>query len=337
MVGYARCKACSVDVTIGLLGDVMLGRGVAERLGEVSPEEVWSGELRELCLGCDLVICNLECCISERGAPTRRITGKPFFFRAPPAAVDSLRAIGVAAVGLGNNHALDYEEEALLDTLELLGEAGIAVAGAGPEQETARRGTIVERETTRVGLLAVSDHPSEYAAGLTAPGIAYGDLSRSVPTWITAELSRLRKECDHVVAFPHWGPNMNPRTARWQERAATALIQAGATLVAGHSAHVFHGIGWEGAAPLLFDLGDALDDYAVDSRLRNDLGVLALWRPGNPDAPLELVGLRLDYCRTCLARGDDAEWIAVRLGEACRPFGSAVERVAEQRFRVTRA
>jgi poly-gamma-glutamate capsule biosynthesis protein CapA/YwtB (metallophosphatase superfamily) len=313
----------------------MLGRGVAERLAEVPPEEVWSPEVRELCLACDLVICNLECCISERGERTSRIPGKPFFLRAPPVAVDSLRAIGVSAVGLANNHALDYEERALLDTLELLGEAGIEAAGAGPDERAARRGVIVERDGARVGLLAVSDHPREYAAGEGAPGIPFADLTRALPDWLTAELGRLRDECDLVIAFPHWGPNMNPHTARWQRKAAAAMLEAGATLVAGHSAHVLHGIGWEGGAPLLFDLGDALDDYAVDRRLRNDLGMLALWRPGTAETPLELVGLRLDYGLTDLAYGEDSEWIADRLEAACPPLGSEVERITEQRFRIT--
>jgi poly-gamma-glutamate synthesis protein (capsule biosynthesis protein) len=336
MPGYAWCNACRVEPTIGLLGDVMLGRGVAEHLSDIPPEEVWSEELRELCLACELVICNLECCISERGTQTQQIAGKPFFFRAPPAAIDSLRAIGATAVGLANNHALDYEGEALLDTLELLGEAQIAAVGAGPEQ-AARRGAIVEREGTRVGLLAVSDHPREFAAGSGAPGIAYADLSRGLPDWLTAELERLREDCDQVIAFPHWGPNMNPDTAPWQRRAAAGMVKAGATLVAGHSAHVFHGVGWEAGSPVLFDLGDALDDYAVDGRLRNDLGVLALWRPADMGAAIELVGLRLEYCLTGLARGDDAEWIEARLEDACRSLGSSVERIAEQRFRVRRS
>jgi hypothetical protein len=88
---------------------------------------------------------------------------------------------------------------------------------------------------------------------------------------------------------------------------------------------------------VLFDLGDALDDYAVDPRLRNDLGVLALWRPGNAATPVELVGLKLDYCRTDLAYGKEAEWIAARLADACGSLGSSVERIAEQRFRVSPA
>src|SRR5947207_11291562 len=103
----------------------MLGRGVAGRLTEDPPEDVWAPELRDLCRSCDLVICNLECCISTRGAPTERVRGKPFFFRGPPAALESLAAIGVGAAGLANNHALDFESEALADTLELLAEAEI--------------------------------------------------------------------------------------------------------------------------------------------------------------------------------------------------------------------
>jgi hypothetical protein len=62
--------------------------------------------------------------------------------------------------------------------------------------------------------------------------------------------------------------------------------------------------------------------------------VLAIWRPGDPEVELELVGLALDYCRTRLAAGQDAEWIAQRLAQACEQLGTHLERIAEQRFRV---
>ena len=247
----------------------------------------------------------------------------------------SLQAIGVRAVGLANNHALDYEAEALIETLELLAQAGIAVAGSGRDEFEARRGAIVEAGGRRLGLVAVSDHPREFAADPDSPGIAYANLRRGVPNWLADELARLDRECDHVVAFPHWGPNMTTQPAGWQRRAAEQLQEAGADLVAGHSAHVFHAAGWGRRGPLVFDLGDALDDYAVDRRLRNDLGLIALWRPGDPEAELELVGLALDFCHTRLAVGEEAEWIARRLARACAALGTVVERTAEQRFRAT--
>jgi poly-gamma-glutamate capsule biosynthesis protein CapA/YwtB (metallophosphatase superfamily) len=62
---------------------------------------------------------------------------------------------------------------------------------------------------------------------------------------------------------PQWG-----MTIPDVRRAAAALVGTGATSVAGHSAHVFHGV----RRPIIFDLGDFLDDYATDPMLRNDLG-----------------------------------------------------------------
>jgi poly-gamma-glutamate synthesis protein (capsule biosynthesis protein) len=125
---------------------------------------------------------------------------------------------------------------------------------------------------------------------------------------------------------------MTTRPAPWQRRLAGRLLAAGADLVAGHSAHVFHGVGWNGG-PVLFDLGDVLDDYRVDPRLRNDLGIFAIWRPaGSPQ--LELVGLKLEYRFTRLAKGPEADWISRRLARACTELGTRVTRIEEQRFTV---
>jgi hypothetical protein len=65
--------------------------------------------------------------------------------------------------------------------------------------------------------------------------------------------------------------------SRRTRRAAEELLAAGATVIAGHSAHVFHGV----APRALLDLGDFLDDYAANPQLRNDLGLLWLttWIP----------------------------------------------------------
>jgi poly-gamma-glutamate capsule biosynthesis protein CapA/YwtB (metallophosphatase superfamily) len=163
--------------------------------------------------------------------------------------------------------------------------------------------------------------------------VAWARLGSGLPEWVGEELGRLRGEADLVVAFPHWGANMTSRPERWQERRARELLDAGADMVAGHSAHVFHGIERVEGRPVLYDLGDALDDYAVHPELRNDLGVLTLWRPG-AERDLELVGLRLDYCRTELARGTEADWIAARLERACAELRTGVERLDEQRFAI---
>jgi poly-gamma-glutamate synthesis protein (capsule biosynthesis protein) len=322
-----------MSVAIGLLGDVMLGRSVAAALRTRAPEELWDPALRELTSSLDLVICNLECCLSSRGRPTMRLPGKPFFFRGPPGAVRALIAVGIGAATLANNHALDYEEIALRDTLAILSTSGIASCGAGPDLRAAQAGVVVNAGSSSIGLISFTDHPVQYAAAGGAWGVAHANLWSQTPAWLLSAVSGLAAHCDHVIACPHWGPNMTTEPAAWQRRAARELQAAGASLVAGHSAHVFHGVGWE-RSPVLFDLGDALDDYRVDPVLRNDLGLLAIWRPG---IALELVGLRLRYCHTALAHSADADWIATRLTSACAELDTHVQRVGEQRFIVRSA
>ena len=317
--------------TICLLGDVMLGRNVAETLAAAPAAELWSAGVREACAACDALVVNLECCVSTRGAPTPLIPGKPFFFRAPPSGVEALRAIGASVAGLANNHALDFGVEALTDTLEHLRAGGIVPVGAGAEIDSARRGVVVAAGRLRLGVLAMSDHPVEYEAGRGRPGVAHADLRRALPGWVASELGRLRSQADVVLAFPHWGANMTASPARWQVARARELLAAGADAVAGHSAHVFHGVALEPAGPALYDLGGAIDDYAIDEELRNDLGVLAEWRP-RADPEIQLIGLRLRHCRTELAAGADAEWIARRLERACARLGTSVERLDEGRF-----
>src|SRR5437867_10317565 len=112
-----------MTVTVALAGDTMLGRGVAERLRDAPPRSLVSEDVVEFARRADLLVMNLECCISERGSKWP-VSGKPFFFRAPVAAVELLTHLGVSCVTLANNHALDYGEDALLDTLERLRGAG---------------------------------------------------------------------------------------------------------------------------------------------------------------------------------------------------------------------
>jgi poly-gamma-glutamate synthesis protein (capsule biosynthesis protein) len=103
---------------------------------------------------------------------------------------------------------------------------------------------------------------------------------------------------------------------------AAALVDAGAGLVAGHSAHVFHGV----SGRVLFDLGDFIDDYAVDPGLRNDLGLLFLVEISESGPGLlHAVPIALDYCHTRLARFDEATWIRDRFTTACSELGTTVE------------
>jgi poly-gamma-glutamate synthesis protein (capsule biosynthesis protein) len=311
-------KDTGVAIKLALAGDTMLGRGVADRLATSSPESLFAPELVEIANEADLFVLNLECCVSERG--TRwPAPGKVFCFRAPASAAEALAHLGVDCVSLANNHALDFGEEALQDTFDHLARVGIAWTGAGADVDQARAPAVLRAGAFRLGVLSLCDHPEDFAAGPGRPGVAFADLERAVPDWVSAAVRSV--EADAVLVSPHWGPNMVPSPVPHVRRAARALVGAGATLVAGHSAHVFHGV----QGRVLFDLGDFIDDYAVDPVLRNDLGLLWLVTlDARGPVTLEAVALTLEYCRTRLADRADAAWVGQRLADACRAMGTEV-------------
>ena len=79
------------------VGDVMLGRGVANKSQPLAAVAPW---LR----AADLTLGNLECVIADEGVPRPG----PYRLRAPPSAVAALRDAGFDVLGLANNHALDF-------------------------------------------------------------------------------------------------------------------------------------------------------------------------------------------------------------------------------------
>ncbi len=309
-----------MTITLALAGDTMLGRGVAQVLGRSGPDAVFSDEVVEATHRADLFVLNLECCISERGEPWPA-PGKPFFFRAPPIAAEALARLGVDCVTLANNHALDYGVEALLDTFEHLRSAGIAWVGAGPDAVRARAPAVLEANGFRLAVIGVTDHPRDFAAADDRPGVAFADLRHDVAAWLTEDVERARAGAGAVLVTAHWGPNMAPEPVPHVRAAAKLIADAGATVVAGHSAHVFHGA----SDGVLFDLGDFVDDYSVDPVLRNDLGLVffvTLDRSG--PTHVEALPLKLEYCHTRVADGDDAAWIRRRFHEACAVLGTDV-------------
>lgn len=306
-------------MTIALAGDTMLGRGVGSRIAEAGPRGLFSDEVREIFAAADLRLLNLECCVSDRGSPWRA-PGKPFHFRGPPDAVDTLADLGVDCVTLANNHALDYGYEALADTRAYLARAGIRAVGAGDDLPEAREPAVLAAAGTHVAVLGVTDHPADFAAGAGRPGVAYADLRDGVPDWLTARVGALSAG-NEVLVMPHWGPNMVPEPLPYVRAAGAALVEAGATLVAGHSAHVFQGV----ADRILYDLGELIDDYAIDDVLRNDLGLLFLVTiEDRAVVRLAAVPLNLEYAHTRVATGRDRAWIRERFTAACAGLGTTV-------------
>ena len=318
-------------ITLALMGDVMLGRKVAEALSyRMRPEEPW-GDVMPLLNDSDLRIINLECAITDNKRLWTR-TPKVFHFRTPSSAVETLRTAHIDACSLANNHTLDFEEQGLLDTLEHLDAAGIRHAGAGRNREEAAEPAIltVPPDRHRVALLAFTDNEPPFAAGIDRPGTNYLPVSLrpDVLRRVESAVSNVRgMGADMVVFSNHWGPNMVQRPKGIFRQFAHAVIDLGVDIYYGHSAHVFQGVEIYRGKPILYDTGDFIDDYAVNRRLRNDWSFL--FRVSVEEGRirrLDLIAVKLSYARVDLATGGEREMILNRMEHLSAEMGTVFAR-----------
>ncbi|WP_458189767.1 CapA family protein [Haladaptatus sp. NG-WS-4] len=308
----------------------MLGRLVDERQRRRSVTAVWGNvaeRLREL----DGLFINLECCLSARGSPWTN-TYRPFHFRADPDwAVPALESVGVDWANLANNHVLDYGPNALRDTIDSLDDAGIAHSGAGADVDAARTPALVSVADLDVAVVSFTDNTPEYAAGPGKPGTAHVgfDVTDDEASRIVgAALARAREtDPDLLVASLHWGPNMRTEPPVEFREFARWLADHDVDIVHGHSAHVFQGVEVVNETLVLYDTGDFVDDYAVDSDLRNDRSFLfELTVEGGGLTELRLVPTEIRDLAVHEAERSAGDWSMRRMDALSSAFGTQFER-----------
>ncbi|MFW6153328.1 MAG: CapA family protein [Halobacteriota archaeon] len=315
--------------TIGFTGDVMLGRLVDQHRRGGRPEAVW-GDLTSRLRDLDGLFINLECAIAAGGTRWER-TERAFHFRAHPDwAIDALTDVGVDWVTLANNHALDYEVAALEETLEHLERADIAAGGAGRDETEACAPRLVTVDDLTVGLLALTDNTSEYAATTDSPGTCFAPIGEPARRRVRRRLELLEERSpDLIVASLHWGPNMTTEPNEARRAFGRWLVEQGVDVVHGHSAHVFHGVEVIDGRPIMYDTGDFVDDYAVDPTLRNDhsfLFELTVTDTGTP-TQVDLVPTVIRDLAVHRATGRDAEWCRSTMRSRSAAFDTAFDRV----------
>lgn len=319
------------EMRVALLGDVMLGRGVGVEIERGDPAGFW-GDTLDILRAADLVICNLECAVTRHPRPWMR-TPKAFHFRAPPAAVEVLRAARVRAVNLANNHILDFEEEGLRETLERLDGAGIARVGAGNNAAEAARPAVIETVGRRVAFVGVTDNEPGWRAGPNRPGTHYVDIDadeQAVSVVEGAVRACRAAGADTIILSIHWGPNMVLRPSDRFRSFAHAAVGMGVDLIHGHSAHVFQGIEIVNGRAVLYDTGDFLDDYVVDPDLRNDWSfIFEIEFADDLPRAMHLTPVQLGYAGVRIARGALADAICARMQSLSTEFGTMLKRSAD--------
>ncbi|HWB35310.1 MAG TPA: CapA family protein [Rugosimonospora sp.] len=263
----------SRDITLAVAGDVhFTGRTASLLKDPATAFGSIAATLREP----DLTVLNLETAITTRGTEQP----KEYHFRAPATAFDALRAAGVDAVTLANNHVLDYGQVGLADTLAAAQAAHFPYFGIGVNADAAWAPLVLTVAGTRfafIGVSQVHDLASSWVATDTRAGEANAiDEARTL-----AAIRAARSRADVVVVFMHWGTEGNGCPNSEQKSLAGKMSSAGADIILGAHAHVLQGSGWLGNTFVAYGMGNFLW-YGTSHSTQTGVLVLTL----HPGAPL---------------------------------------------------
>lgn len=313
------------------VGDVMLGRLVNRALEAQPPEYPW-GDTLEIFREADARFCNLECVISDRGTPWSA-PPKAFHFRSDAGNVEVLRRAGIDAVSLANNHTLDFMDEALLDTIDTLDRSRIRHSGAGRNALEAEAPAIFRLGKRTTAFFAFTDNEPDWTASEGRPGIHYlpVDPGEAEAKRFFRIIEESRGKTDLVIVSAHWGPNWGYEVPQDHAAYAHALVDSGADVVFGHSAHVFRAVEIYRNRPILYSAGDFVDDYAVDALERNDESfIFVVEIQGEQPTKVHLYPTTIGEFQANLAKGARARSIAAKMQALCRTWNTVSTWMAKE-------
>ncbi len=278
---YTHVIGASDDesVTIGFAGDILFDDNYAagnsfKNAGNTA-DGVIGQSLLERMRSADIMMVNNEFPYSDRGTPT---PDKAYTFRARPTTASILNTMGVDIVGIANNHAYDFGQEAFLDTLTAISNAGVSYAGGGVNLEEASHPVYyITDNGMKIAIICATQierlsNPDTKGATDTSPGV-FRCLDDSL---LLNKVREARERNAFVVVFIHWGTESTTEIDYLQRDQAIEIADAGANLIIGSHPHVLQKIDYVSGVPVVYSLGNfifnskTLDTCMVMATLHKD-------------------------------------------------------------------
>jgi len=273
-----------------------------------------SADLLEEMTSADIFMLNNEFTYTLRGEPTPE---KQFTFRADPVEAEKLLDMGVDIVSLANNHAYDYGEISLLDSIDTLAAMQMPYVGAGRNLEEASRPFYFETEGMKIGILSSTqierlDNPDTKGATENTAGV----FRSWDGTLLYEKVEEVATQCDFLVVYVHWGSENTTELDWAQKEQARRLAESGADLVIGNHSHCLQGIEIIEGVPVFYSLGN----FLFNSKTLDTCLLKATVKEGKISS-LQFVPALQSGCKTKLLTGSEK----ARVIEYMRTLSSGVQ------------
>ncbi len=244
--------ATTSDLTLLVVGDIMLDRNVAARTKTSGdPAYPFRKLPADWLSGTDLTIGNLEGPIT----PSRRPPEKSIDFQFDPTWLPILKQQGFDALSQANNHALDQGSIGYTDSVTRLREAGFTVFGHQVDD----------------GLIALA---TTTIKGERLAFLGWNNTDNAINRIQAAEaIMEAKQSADLTIAYLHWGTEYRDRPDAQNVEFAHWLIDEGVDVVIGGHPHWAQGFSSYKDKPIVWSLGNFIFDQDWSKETQQGLAI----------------------------------------------------------------
>ena len=247
------------DISIAVTGDVMFGRKM--------PAVLDSGEspfrfVENVTKTADILLVNFE---NPATTSTNPVKGDVPLKADPKYTYLLAGANDVVVASQANNHALDYGEYGLNESLKTLKDAGIYVIGAGNNVSEASKPVTIESGDRKVTVLNYMDSENfaEYSGIMDPATVNSSGYSGYDSELAQRQVQEARDNGSSIIiAYLHYGNEYSRSPNDNQIKISHELIDDGADIVIGAHTHVTQGVEMYKGKPIFYNLGNFIFDQS---------------------------------------------------------------------------
>ncbi|WP_407423414.1 CapA family protein, partial [Methanobrevibacter sp.] len=245
------------NVSIAVTGDVMFARNMP---GVLSLDSSPFKGVSDVISAADLLLINFENAATTSGDALKGDVP----LKCDPSYVPLAKGNNLTVAALANNHAYDYGETGMKDTIANLKNADITPMGAGENADEAHKAVVKEVNGRKITILNYMD--SENFAEYSQDVMPYA--KESSPGYSAYDSEDAKKQIaenndsDCIIAYMHFGNEYSNSPNENQVKIAHELIDYGADVVIGAHPHVTQGIDMYKGKPIFYSLGNFIFDQS---------------------------------------------------------------------------